>query len=40
MAGFAGSHRQYDHVVASNVAVSMGDGVVLYVVLYRPALAK
>ncbi len=38
MQGFKGSWHQYDYEVEKDIAVSMDDGAVLYLDIYRPAL--
>lgn len=38
MSGYEGSFRQYDSIVERHIAVTMADGVTLYLDIYRPAL--
>lgn len=38
MRGYDGSYRKYDSIVERHIAVTMPDGVTLYLDLYRPAL--
>lgn len=40
MQGFEGSGRQYDHIIERHLAVTMEDGVTLYLDIYRPALGE
>lgn len=38
MKAFEGSYRQYDSIVERDIGVAMGDGAMLYLDVYRPAL--